>query len=124
MPTSISGSDFSPGGADSERRWWFSSTWLECAVTHVFLPEAQHCEPSTSMDDYLLIRSVRAVARAHSEVIDDTLKPQWRCIAKMPGDLGTSIELQVILPDSYIVISQLCEMQTGGTFLISLQTLC
>jgi hypothetical protein len=104
---------------------------LECALTHVFLPcpppEAKYggwTRNSILTGDYLLIRPVCAVARAYSEVIDDTLKPQWHCITKMldyleafilPGDLSIECDSDVI--------SQLCGMQIGGMLLISLQTL-
>ena len=111
--------------AESERVW-NTSTGLEYTVTHVFLPftpEAQSHEPE---DDHLLVCAVSAVARAYSEIIDDALKPQWGCIAKMLANLEASIRHGLSL-DSDIeghVTSLLDGMQIGGTLSISLQTLC
>ncbi|KAF8557183.1 hypothetical protein OG21DRAFT_1601805 [Imleria badia] len=111
---SISDSDFSADNADSYRVRWESSTRLERAITHVFLPFPLQPEPHnhTAEDDRLLARAVCAVSRAYSDLIDDTLKHQWRCIEKMLGNLETHIqsESQEIISHAY---SQLRGMQTG-----------
>ena len=121
-PTSISGFDFidSTDVADSESPWSkISSARLECAFTHVFLPfplEAQH-QDRASVDDHLLIRPLCDTARGYSEVIDDTLKPQWGRIAKMLDNWDASISSGC---SSSRHLSQLYRMETGGTLLISL----
>ena len=123
-PTSISGSDFGADDADSnsERVWCnLHSNELEYAVTHVFLPFMLTAPPDEN--DHFLVCVVCAVARAFSEVIDDTLKPQWRCITKMLENLEASIRPGRLDTEGH-VMSLLCEMQTEGTLLISLQTLC
>ena len=117
--TSISDSDFSASGAGSE----LERRLLERAVIDVFRPFPLYGEYSTSMDDYWLIRPVCAVARAYSEIVDDTLKLQWRSITKMLDNLEASIQPGRPVTEDH-VISQLCEMQTGGTLLIPLQTFC
>jgi hypothetical protein len=124
--SSVSGYDFSADDADYEHPWWSPSTELERTVTHVFdpfTPEAQRHEYSHPINDFSLIHSVSAVTRAHGEIIDDTLKPQWRGITNLLDILEASV-LSGRLDTEGHVIPRLCEMQTGGMLLISLQTLC
>ena len=101
------------------------TTQLECAITHVFLPVPNSQRFPTDCaeeSDHFLARAVCAAAHTFSEIVDDTLKHQWYCIAKMLDNLEESIKSRRL--DKDYVISQLCGMQTGGTLLLNLQTLC
>lgn len=120
--STTSGSRFSADDAGSGPVLWNFSTRLEYVIDHVFLPFPPVAEVSTAEDDRSLVRAVCAVAHGHSESIDDTLKQRWCGIAKMLDNLKTYTQSEWQEMEGHM-ISQLREMETGGTFFI-LHTSC
>ena len=96
---------------------------MRYTVTHVFLPITPEAPPYDSEGDHRLVCAVCAVARAYSEIIDDTLKPQWRGITKMLDNLEASIRPGRLDTEDHVT-SLLWGMRTGGVLLISLPTHC
>ena len=86
---------------------------LDYVVTHVMFPvEVPDESDDTIKNDRALVRAVRTAAHAYTTHIDDSLKPQWRSIVKMLGNLKASVRFWYLDKDS--IISQLGSMQTGG----------
>ena len=93
-----------------------TSTSLNYAVTHVFLPvhlpDGNDC---TLENDRSLAHAVCSAAHAYgTHVYGTSEQAQWHRITKMLDNLQTSVQSEHM--DNGHVISQLRGMQTGCTF--------
>ena len=99
-----------------------TSTSLNYAVTHVFLPvQLPNKNDYTLEDGHSLARSVCAAAHAYgTHVCGTSEQAEWHRITRMLDNLQVTVQSEHM--DNDHVISQLLGMQTGGTFRTPSQT--
>ena len=107
--------------ATSSSSSYHTSTPLSYAITHVFLPvQLPNGTDYAPENEHSLARAVCAAAHAYGAHICGTSEQaQWHHITKMLDNLQAWVQSEHMGSDH--VISQLREMQTGGTFASSLQ---
>ena len=118
---SITSSSDRPDPATTNSR--HTSASLKYVVTHVFLPVQLPNKDDythTPDNDHSLVRAVCAAAHAYrTHVCGISEQAQWHSITRMLENLRASVQSEHM--DNDHVISQLREMQTGGTLAGSLQ---
>ena len=107
--------------ATSSSSSYHTSTPLNYTVTHVFLPVQLPDDTDYALEnERSLTRAVCAAVHGYgTHVCGTSEQAQWRRITKMLDNLQALVQSEHI--DSDHIISQLREMQTGGTFASSLQ---
>ena len=108
--------------ATSSSSSYHTSTPLNYAITHVFLPVQLPDDTDYAPEnEHSLVRAVCAAAHAYGALCGTSEQARWHRVTKMLDNLQTSVQSEHMDSDHVRVISQLREMQTGGTFAGSLQ---